>query len=320
MRIISNLKKLFLLCFITTAIISCNNDDTVSPQPIDNSIAGIASRDPQFTVLVSALTRAGLVNTLKGTGPFTVFAPTNTAFNAFLANSTPPYANVEAVPVAVLKELLLNHVLSGAVQSTELTTGYIKTLAKGSASATNTLSMFVNTASGVKLNGVSNVTTANKVATNGVMHTVDAIIGLPNLVTHATANPNFSSLTGIVNSAPQAAVKTALLGTGPLTVFAPTNAAFTALNIELAPGGTAGVSNANITKVLQYHVVSGNLLAANLTAGSISTVLGQNFTLALTPAAQITDIRSRVSGVTPADVQCTNGVIHVLNKVLLPNF
>ena len=152
------------------------------------------------------------------------------------------------------------------------------------------------------------------------MHTVDAVIGLPNLVTHAAANPNFSSLTGIVNSAPQAAVKTALLGTGPLTVFAPTNAAFTALNTELAPGGTAGVSDANITKVLQYHVVSGNLLAANLVAGSVSTVLGQNFTLALTPAAQITDIRSRVSGVTPADVQCTNGVIHVLNKVLLPTF
>ena len=318
MKIISNLKKFFLLCFLTTAIISCNNDDSVSPQPIDNSIAGIASRDPQFTVLVSALTKAGLVNTLKGTGPFTVFAPTNTAFNAFL--SANGYANLEAVPVPALKEILLNHVISGSLQSTALTTGYIKTLAKGSASTTNTLSMFVNSASGVKLNGVSNVTTANKIATNGVMHTVDAVIGLPNLVTHAAANPNFSSLTGIVNSAPQAAVKTALLGTGPLTVFAPTNAAFTALNTELAPGGTAGVSDANITKVLQYHVVSGNLLAANLVAGSVSTVLGQNFTLALTPAAQITDIRSRVSGVTPADVQCTNGVIHVLNKVLLPNF
>ena len=318
MKIISNLKKFFLLCFLTTAIISCNNDDSVSPQPIDNSIAGIASRDPQFTVLVSALTRAGLVNTLKGTGPFTVFAPTNTAFNAFL--SANGFANLDAVPVAALKEILLNHVISGSLQSTALTTGYIKTLAKGSASTTNTLSMFVNTASGVKLNGVSNVTTANKIATNGVMHTVDAVIGLPNLVTHAAANPNFSSLTGIVNSAPQAAVKTALLSAGPLTVFAPTNAAFTALNTELAPGGTAGVSDANITKVLQYHVVSGNLLAANLVAGSVSTVLGQNFTLALTPAAQITDIRSRVSGVTPADVQCTNGVIHVLNKVLLPNF
>ena len=318
MKIISNLKKFFLLCFITTAIISCNNDDTVSPQPIDNSIAGIASRDPQFTVLVSALTRAGLVNTLKGTGPFTVFAPTNTAFNAFL--SANGFANLDAVPVAALKEILLNHVISGSLQSTALTTGYIKTLAKGSASTTNTLSMFVNSASGVKLNGVSNVTTANTIATNGVMHTVDAVIGLPNLVTHAAANPNFSSLTGIVNSAPQAAVKTALLSAGPLTVFAPTNAAFTALNTELAPGGTAGVSDANITKVLQYHVVSGNLLAANLVAGSVSTVLGQNFTLALTPAAQITDVRSRVSGVTPADVQCTNGVIHVLNKVLLPNF
>ena len=321
MKIISNLKKFFLLCFLTTAIISCNNDDSVSPQPIDNSIAGIASRDPQFTVLVSALTKAGLVNTLKGTGSFTVFAPTNTAFNAFL--SANGFANLDAVPVAALKEILLNHVISGSLQSTVLTTGYIKTLAKGSASATNTLSMFVNAASGVKLNGVSNVTTANKIATNGVMHTVDAVIGLPTLITHAAANPSFDTLESIVTSSGQSAVLDALNAATPAkTVFAPTNAAFATAT---GTGGWAsGASPATITKVLQYHVtIAGNVLSATLTNNqSIPMITNpvQNTTVIISGTnVSIRDAFSVSHPVIATDVQCSNGVIHAVSGVLRPN-
>ena len=216
---------------------------------------------------------------------------------------------------------MLNHVVSGALQSSSLTTGYVKTLAKGNASSTNTLSMFVNTSSGVRLNGVASVTTPNISATNGVIHIVDAVIGLPTVVTHATANPNFSSLISALTSSGQPDFVSILSGTGPFTVFAPTNTAFTNLNTELAPGGIAGVSSANLTKVLQYHVVSpANVLSSTLTNNlSVSTILGQNFTVNLTPA-RITDVNARVSNITAVDVQCSNGVIHVLDKVLLPNF
>jgi uncharacterized surface protein with fasciclin (FAS1) repeats len=308
----------FIICLSIFAT-SCSNDDNNDTPVVDNTITGIASKTADFSILVQALTKAELATTLQGTGPFTVFAPTNAAFTAFLA--TGGYASVNDVPKAALTQILLNHVVSGAVKSTDLTTTYIKTLAKGSASTTNNLSMFVNTASGkVKLNGVATVTTADIIASNGVIHVVDKVIGLPTIVTHATANPNFTSLVGALTGAGQPDFVTILSGTGPFTVFAPTNDAFTALNTELAPGGIASVSAANLTKVLQYHVVSGNILAASLTEGQIVPTLQtpQTFTVQLTGGAKIKDSNNRISTVVATDVQCSNGVIHVLNKVLLP--
>jgi len=307
-----------LIAILTFGFTSCDDDDTTVVE--DNSIAGIASRNSNLTSLVAALNKAGLTSTLQNTGPYTVFAPTNAAFSTFLqANG---YANLDAVPVAALKEILLNHVVNGAAQSTDLTNNqYLKTLGKGSASSTNTLSMHVNTTSGVKLNGVANVTTANVIATNGVIHIVDAVIGLPTIVTHATANSNFSSLVGALTSAGQPDFVSILSGVGPFTVFAPTNAAFTSLDAELAPGGIASVSAANLTKVLQYHVVSGNVLSTALTNNQTVATLQtpQTFLVNLSPA-RITDVNSRVSNITATDVQCSNGVIHVIDKVLLPTF
>lgn len=317
-----NLLKIRKLAFIVLfAIIgtSCNDDDN-DAVPVDNTITGIATRNANLSILVQALVKADLATTLQGSSQFTVFAPTNAAFTSFLSDNG--FTSLDDVPTAALKEILLNHVVSGSFQSTALSTGYIKTSAKGSASATNTLSLFVNTAAGVKLNGVATVTTADVTASNGVIHIVDKVIGLPTIVTHATANPNFTSLVGALTSAGQPDFVSILSGVGPFTVFAPTNAAFTALDAELAPGGIAGVSTANLTKVLQYHVTNGNVLAASLTEGQIvSTLLiPQTFTIQLTGGAKIMDVNNRLSNIIATDVQCANGVIHVLDKVLLPTF
>jgi uncharacterized surface protein with fasciclin (FAS1) repeats len=313
------IKCLALLTFFAILGTSCDNDDDDNSAPVDNTITGIASKTSNLSILVQALIKADLATTLQASGPYTVFAPTNAAFTSFLA--TTPYATINDVPKAVLTEILLNHVISGSVKSSDLTTGYIKTLAKGSASATNTLSMYVNTGSSmVMLNGGAMVTTADIMASNGVIHIVDEVIGLPTIVTHATANPNFTSLVGALTGAGQPDFVSILSGTGPFTVFAPTNDAFTALNTELAPGGIAGVSATNLTKVLQYHVVSGNVLAASLTEGQVVTTLQtpQTFTIQLTGGAKIKDANNRISTIIATDVQCSNGVIHVLNKVLLP--
>lgn len=320
MKNLLKIKCLVLLTFFAFAATSCDNSDDNNPAPVDNTITGKAIATTNLSILVQALVKADLATTLQGTGPYTVFAPTNDAFTAFLATTT--YATINDVPKDVLTQILLNHVVTGAVKSTDLSTGYIKTLAKGSASATNTLSMFVNTSSGVKLNGVATVTTADIMASNGVIHIVDKVIGLPTIVTHATANPNFTSLVGALTGAGQPNFVSILSGTGPFTVFAPTNAAFTALNTELAPGGIASVSAANLTKVLQYHVVNGNILAATLTEGQVVPTLQtpQTFTIQLTGGAKIKDANNRISTIIATDVQCSNGVIHVLDKVLLPVF
>ena len=317
MKTLSKLKFAIIILGLTFSTLSCNDDND---PVVDNTITGLAKTNPNLSILVQALVKADLATTLQGVGPFTVFAPTDAAFTAFL--KTTPYATLNDVPKDVLTQILLNHVVSGNVKSTDLTTGYIKTLAKGTASSTNNLSMFVNTASGVKLNGVATVTTANVMASNGVIHVVDKVIGLPTIVTHATANPNFTSLVGALTGAGQPDFVSILSGTGPYTVFAPTNDAFTALNTELAPGGIAGVSTANLTKVLTYHVANGNVLAASLTEGQMVATLQtpQKFTVQLTGGAKIKDANNRISTIVATDVQCSNGVIHVLNKVLLPTF
>lgn len=315
MKNLLKFKIIVALIAITSFTISCDNDD----EPMaDNTITGIAQTNANLSILVQALVKADLASTLQGAGPFTVFAPTDAAFVAFL--KTTPYATLNDVPKDVLTQILLNHVVSGKVMSTDLTTGYVKTLAKSAASGTNTMSMYVDLRSGVKLNGTASVTTADIMASNGVIHVVDKVIGLPTIVTHATANPNFTSLVGALTSAGQPDFVTILSGAGPYTVMAPTNTAFTDLNTELAPGGIAGVSTANLTKVLTYHVANGNVLAASLTEGQMVTTLQtpQKYTIQLAGGAKIKDANNRISTIIATDVQCSNGVIHVINKVLLP--
>ena len=318
MKNVSKIRNLAMIALFAIFTVSCDDDD--NNVVVDNTITGKATATANLSILVQALVKADLATTLQGSGPYTVFAPTNDAFTAFLA--TTPYATINDVPKEALTQILLNHVVTGAVKSTDLTTGYIKTLAKGTASTTNTLSMYVNTAAGVKLNGVATVTTADIMASNGVVHIVDKVIDLPTIVTHAAANANFSTLVSVLNRSGQPNFITALSATGPFTVFAPTNAAFTALNTELAPGGIAGVSAANLTKVLQYHVVSpANVLAATLTEGQVVTPIltpAQTFTIQLTGGAKIKDANNRISNIIITDVQCSNGVIHAIDKVLLP--
>ncbi len=318
MKNVSKIRNWALIVLFSVVAVSCDDDD--NNVVVDNTITGKASNTANLSILVQALVKADLATTLKGAGPFTVFAPTNEAFATFLA--TTPYATINDVPKEALTQILLNHVVTGTVKSTDLTTGYIKTLAKGTASTTNTLSMYVNTSSGVKLNGIATVTTADIMASNGVIHIVDKVIDLPTIVTHAAANGNFSTLVSVLNRSGQPNFITALSGTGPFTVFAPTNAAFTALNTELAPGGISGVSAANLTKVLQYHVVSpANVLAASLTEGQVVTPIltpAQTFTIQLTGGAKIKDANNRISNIIITDVQCSNGVIHAIDKVLLP--
>ncbi len=314
MKNYAKLIKLTLIVVTTAIMFSCSDDDGTTYN--NNSIVAIASETSNLSILVDALERTDLVETLDQTGPYTVFAPTNAAFTTFL--SANGYANLDAVPTAALKEILLNHVVSGTNLSTSLSTGYIKTLAKGSASSTNTLSMFVNTSSGVRLNGVSSVTSADVVASNGVVHIVDAVIGLPTVVTHALANPNFTNLVDALTIEGQPDFVGILSGTAssPFTVFAPSNAAFTAFETE-NPGTLASLTPAQLTSVLSYHVVAGaNVLSNAIPSGPITTYETGTFTVSGTV---ITDEAARQTNIVAVDVQASNGVIHVLDNIILPD-
>lgn len=305
----------FLFSFL---FVSCDEsrDDVETPK----TIYELASMDADLSNLKAAIDKAGLASTLGASGSFTVFAPSNAAFTQFLADNG--FANLNDVPNAALKEILLNHVLSNKVMAAQVTTGYVSTLAKGNASSSKNLSMFINTASGVKINGISTVTKTDITASNGVIHKVDKVIGLPTVVTHALANPNFSSLVSALTRNDMPDFAGILSGTtnSPFTVFAPTNAAFSSLLTELNLPNLAAVPAPTLENVLKYHVVAGaNVLSTDITNNmNVTTFQGGTFKITTTGGVKITDANNRVSNVIATDVQCSNGVIHAIDKVLLP--
>lgn len=307
--------KTFALIAFCSFVVSCSSDSSSSNTP--GTIAEIASSNANLSTLVSALNKTGLTSTFNSAGDYTVFAPTNDKFQDFLTANG--FANLDAVPVPLLKEILKNHVLTGSFYSDELTTGYVKTLALGSASSTNTLSMYVEVGSTVKLNGGSSnggatVVTADIEASNGVIHIVDHVISLPTVVDHAIANPNFTTLVGLVSDA---GLVPTLDGTdgSPFTVFAPTNAAFTLFESQ-NPGVLGGLTGTQVASVLTYHVVGGaNVLSNAIPTSPITTLETGTFTIAGTT---ITDEQNRQTGIIVVDVQASNGVIHAINNVLLP--
>lgn len=291
---------------------SCKEDGDGAQSVVDLAIA-----NENLSILVDALQRADLATTLNGDGPFTVLAPTNAAFTALL--NTLGATSLNDIPVDQLRNILLNHVISGNVRSTDLATGYAATLATGPDNSP--ISLFVDKTSGVKFNGTASVTTADIIGANGVVHVIDQVITIPTVVNHALANPNFSTLVAALTRSDLGVDYVSVLsGNGPFTVFAPTNAAFAALLQELGAGSLNDIPAATLNAVLQYHVVSG----ANVRAGQlvnnqqVTTFQGGQFTVTLTDGAKIRDAQNRVANIIATDVQGGNGVVHAIDKVILP--
>ncbi|MBT8209212.1 MAG: fasciclin domain-containing protein, partial [Eudoraea sp.] len=185
MKTSKTLFKTLILVFALSFIWACSDDDSDPVVAADPDIVDLALDTEDLSILVEALQAANLVTTLQGDGPFTVFAPTNAAFQAFLTDNN--FASLSDVPVDVLTQVLLNHVVAGTNLSTGLSTGYVSSSSTAGAGG-NALSLYINTSNGVSINGVSDVVTPDVVASNGVVHIVDAVIGLPDVVDHAVAN------------------------------------------------------------------------------------------------------------------------------------
>lgn len=314
-----NLLKLSLIAFITFGLVSCSDDDDVNPNPPTNTIADYVASQEDYSSLKAALDKAGLTATLNGEGNFTVFAPNNEAFANFLTANG--FASLDDVPTAILTNVLLNHVLGTKVVSGDVATGYTNTLATETSSGAN-LSLYVNASSGVKLNGVSSVTAVDIMASNGVIHAVDKVIPLPTVVTFATADPNFSILVAALTRDDQPDYVSILSTSAgnepaPFTVFAPTNEAFGSLLAELGVAGLDDIDGATLTATLNTHVIAdANVRSEDLVNGTVST-LGADV-IVNADNATLTDPNGRMSNIIVVDVQATNGVIHAIDKVLLP--
>ncbi len=288
--------------FIFTA---CEKENDEMKMPADMSIAEFASTSADFSILVQALKKANLYDVLDGTGNFTVFAPTNAAFTA-LFNAL-GVTGVSDLSADALAPILLYHVLGEEKRSSMLQSGYLRTL---SSANNNFLSLGINTSAGVKLNKETSVVSADVVVKNGVIHVIDKVLLPPTVVDHALANSSFSIL---VQAVVKAGLVETLNGAGPFTIFAPTNTAFEMLFAQLGISGINDLTAQDLTPILLYHVVSGNVKSTDLSAGSVPTLNG-NIQIALIPSATI----NGNSNIVATDVQGINGIIHVIDKVLIP--
>ena len=288
-------------------------EPTAEPTPAPMDIVDTAIADGRFTTLVAAVQAAELVETLKGEGPFTVFAPTDDAFAAL------PEGTLESLLLPenkqTLTDILLYHVVAGKVMAADVT---------GLSSATTVLGEDVTVKvdmGNVYINEAKVIITDIETS-NGVIHVIDAVILPPaeeaaetpgTIVDIAVADGRFTTLVAAVQAAEL--VET-LSGEGPFTVFAPTDDAFAKLPAGTLDSLLLPENKQALTDILLYHVVAGKVMAADVTGlTSATTVLGQDFTITIRDGKVFLNDTVEVI---ITNIEASNGVIHVIDTVLLP--
>ena len=284
-----------------TMLVASSLPLNVSADPAEDIPANAAATGIHDS-LVAALAHAGLVATLQGTGPFTVFAPTDQAFadaGIILDDFDTPEEN------ATLSNILLHHVLAGEVASSDVKDGMMATMVNGD-------KVKFSVANGQVTVSGALVTMADVQASNGVIHVIDTILTPPVDI------PATAQSTGVHNSLVAAVVQADLLATlqgpGPFTLFAPTDQAFSDAGIDLGALDTPE-GKATLSDILLYHVVSGEVPAADVTdCMSANAVNGQPLSFTVGDSVKVND-----ATVSSTDVITTNGLIHVIDKVLMPS-
>lgn len=293
---------LILAAVTSVGLAACSDDGETNK---GQTISELAVATPELSTLVSALQKAALVDTLSGAGPFTVFAPTNAAFDALKAAGI----DATALDVPTLTAVLKLHVVSGDFAAAAVSASTSQTTLSGAIKVSSR-------DGGVYLNGLTKIVTTDIKASNGTIHLIDSVLlpdtGLLDFVGIAKAYPALSSLRDAVVAADLAS---ALSGTGTLTLFAPTNAAFAKL--------TSAPSATDLPNILKYHVLASEVASTAAVAvaqqaspnNEVPTLLTDK-KLTLTLAGQSLKINN--STVTYADIQAKNGVIHLIDTVLVP--
>jgi transforming growth factor-beta-induced protein len=283
---------------------TCSSSSSSTAAFAEKNIIETALAAGDFNTLAAALKAADLLDTLQGKGPFTVFAPTDAAFAQIPAKALAGLLKPEAR--GTLTNILTYHVVPGRVTAAQV-------VKLDSASAINgqRLGIRVNE-EGVTIAGAM-VTVTDIECSNGIIHIIDTVMmpSTKNIVETAVGAGSFKTLTAALGAAGLAEV---LQTKGPFTVFAPTDEAFAAL-----PGGTVESllkpeNRDQLVTILKYHVVAGRVYSDQLKNGQVMTLSGTNIKIDLNDRGAFIN----ESKVATADIDTTNGVIHVINKVLLP--
>jgi len=301
---------------------ACEDDEPEPDQPMEMNIVEKLQAEGNYTILISAVQRAGLDGVLSGEGTFTVFAPTDDAFGDLLqalnVTDLDGLVNVLGGEEA-LRQVLLYHVLGTEVPASAVSTGWVSTLAELNSGNMDYLSVYLNTEGGVTINEAS-IDETDIEASNGVIHQIGGVITPLNVAEIAGMDDRFSLLLDAVGAA-DAAVAARLTGNDNTTVFAPTNDAFVDLLDRLQLPDLPAVVNAigqnGLTNILLYHTVDGNVRAGDLMNGSVTTLLGADITVDVS-GPSITDENGDVADIIITDVQGSNGVVHAIDFVIQP--
>lgn len=313
-KILKHLTKIVLFSFVLFSFTACSDDDTPATTET-NTITDIVVNNPNFSMLRTAVVKAGLAETLSGNGPFTVFAPDNDAFAA--AGITT--AVIESLSVEALTNILLYHTLGAKVEAANVPAG-----PNAAVEMLNGESIFLTrNSSGVFANGIQ-VKQADVQADNGVIHVISNVLMPPvgNIVETAIANENLSFLVAAVVRASEGDTNVAevLSSNGPFTVFAPTNQAF----IDAGFPDVASIQAADpntLTAILTYHVIAARAFSSDLVdGGNLPTVNGGTVQVGLSADAATLDGNGNTtpSNIIAVNIMTTNGVVHVIDQVLLP--
>jgi len=304
---------------ISLFVTGCDKDDD-TPPVVTNTITDVVVKTDNFSTLEAAVIKANLQGTLAGAGPYTVFAPDNAAFAASGITSTV----LNSLTQAQAANIILYHALGSKILAANVPAGPNAKVTTASGD-----SVFVTrNASGVYVNGIK-VTTADVAADNGVIHVIGRVLMPPvgNIVQTAVA----SGLDSLVKAVTRATTGpggdptlTNTLSTATLTVFAPTNAAFTQLLSALTLTDINQIPMPTLLAVLRYHVVGARAFSSDLANGPLAMLAGGNATISLTggagggPSIQGTGNGSNKSNITATNIVCRNGVVHLIDRVLLP--
>ncbi len=321
MKMITPLRRWFLTLMmgtiITVTVASCDKDD--DPIPVANTITDKVIADANLSLLEQAVVRANLATTLRG-GSFTVFAPDNAAF----ALSGITSADITGAAPTDLSELLLYHAIPSKILAANVPAGPNAKVITASGD-----SVFVTrNASGVYVNGVK-VKVADILATNGVVHTItNVLIPAEGNIVETAVGAGLDSLVKAVTRAATAPggdpSLPGTLSTATLTVFAPTDQAFTNLLNALSLTDINQIPVATLLAVLRYHVVGGRAFSSDLTNGSLGMLAGGNTTTNLTngaggsPTILGNSNGGNKSNIVATNIVCDNGVVHLIDRVLIP--
>ena len=311
---------------VTTADVDASNgvihiiDEVLLPEDfVAQTIVQIAAGNPDFSILVAALSKPELADLLAAandpTQDLTVFAPNNAAFEAVLAALGKD--SIDDIPVELLKEIVSYHIVGGAVLSTELSNGDVATILPGLPGGPDFETVAVDITDVVTLNGSSTVVAPDITAVNGVIHAVDAVL-LPSYVALAVGTVSEvvlfeNDFTILAAALRKAELLNVVSTTDNITVFAPDNAAFVAAGIT----SLDGLEKDDLTPVLTYHVLGAKVLSSQLPADGMATALsGEMMYLGYLNQGRV--LINGLTEIIAVDIEKSNGVIHVIDRTLVP--